>query len=99
MIDVEIVELTGGAVAAKFLGPLLTPSLFEEPGKLFEVMVYPGQTHGWDVANRGAHTPAVDGECGRAMNVYNQFPVCRNNATTNDMRIKIEGFVRQTQSQ
>ena len=38
MIDVEIVELTGGAVAAKFLGPLLTPSLFEEPGKLFEVM-------------------------------------------------------------
>ena len=60
---------------------------------------YPGQTHGWDVANRGAHTPAVDGECGRAMNVYNQFSVCRNNATTNDMRIKIEGFVRQTQSQ
>jgi hypothetical protein len=41
----------------------------------------------------------VDGECGRAMNVYNQFPVCRSNATTNDMRSKIEGFVRQTQSQ
>ncbi len=59
---------------------------------------YPGQTHGWDVANRGAHTPAVDGECGRAMNVYNQFPVCRSNATTNDMRNRIEDFVRQTQS-
>lgn len=59
---------------------------------------YPGQTHGWDVANRGAHTPAVDGECGRAMNVYNQFPVCRSNATTNDMRNRIEAFVLQTQS-
>jgi hypothetical protein len=67
--------------------------------KAREWVHYPGQTHGWDAANRGAHTPAVDGECGRAMNIYNQFPVCRSNATTNDMRSKIEGFVRQTQSQ
>ena len=57
---------------------------------------YPDQTHGWDVANRGAHSPAVDGECGRAMNVYNQFPVCRSNSTTNDMREKIRSFVRET---
>ena len=54
---------------------------------------YPDQTHGWDVANRGAHTPAVDGECGRAMNIYNQFPVCRSDATTSDMRKKIRAFV------
>ena len=57
---------------------------------------YPSQTHGWDAANRGAHTPAVDGECGRAMNVYNHFPVCRSNATTTDMREKIMSFVRET---
>jgi len=54
---------------------------------------YPDQTHGWDVANRGAHTPPVDGECGRAMNVYNRFPVCRSNATTADMQSKILEFV------
>ncbi|MBM3556717.1 MAG: dienelactone hydrolase [Alphaproteobacteria bacterium] len=54
---------------------------------------YPDQTHGWDVANRGAHTPAVDGECGKAMNVYNNFPVCRSDATTADMRDKIVAFV------
>ncbi len=56
---------------------------------------YPDQTHGWDVANRGAHTPPVDGECGRAMNVYNRFPVCRSNSTTKDMHEKIERFVRE----
>ncbi len=56
---------------------------------------YRDQTHGWDVANRGAHTPAVDGECGRAMNVYNRFPVCRSDATTLDMQQKIEAFVRE----
>lgn len=54
---------------------------------------YPDQTHGWDVANRGAHSPAVDGECGRAMTVYNRFPVCRSNATTEDMRQRIRAFV------
>ena len=54
---------------------------------------YPNQTHAWDVANRGAHTEAVDGECGRAMNVYNRFPVCRSNLTTDDMRARISRFV------
>ncbi len=54
---------------------------------------YPDQTHGWDTANRGAHTPAVDGECGRAMNSYNQFAVCRSDATTSDMRRRIAAFV------
>lgn len=55
---------------------------------------YPDQTHGWDVSNRGAAGTPVDGECGRAMNVYNQFPVCRSNSTTDDMRRRIQGFVR-----
>jgi dienelactone hydrolase len=54
---------------------------------------YPDQTHGWDTANRGAHTPAVDGECGKAMNVYNRFAVCRSDATTNDMRRRIAAFI------
>lgn len=54
---------------------------------------YPDQTHGWDVANRGAAGVPVDGECGKALNVYNQFPVCRSNKTTEDMRSGIRGFV------
>lgn len=54
---------------------------------------YPDQTHGWDTANRGAAGVPVDGECGRAMNVYNKFPVCRSNSTTEDMRKRIQEFV------
>ena len=54
---------------------------------------YPLDTHGWDTANRGAHTPAANGECERAMNVYNHFAVCRNDATTNDMRRRIIKFL------
>lgn len=54
---------------------------------------YPDQTHGWDVANRGAAGMPVDGDCGRAMNVYNRFPVCRSNRTTEDMRQRIRKFV------
>lgn len=56
---------------------------------------YPDQTHGWDVANRGAAGVPIDGDCGRAMNVYNRFPVCRSNRTTEDMRVRIWEFVRQ----
>lgn len=54
---------------------------------------YPDQTHGWDAANRGAHSPAVDGECGRAMNVYNRFAFCRSDITTANMRKQIVDFV------
>ena len=54
---------------------------------------YPDQTHAWDSANRGAAGVPVDGECGRAMNVYNKFPVCRSDATTNDMRRNIHAFI------
>jgi dienelactone hydrolase len=54
---------------------------------------YPHQTHSWDVANRGAHTPAVDGECSRAMNTFNPFLICRSDRTTADMRAHIIAFV------
>ena len=54
---------------------------------------YPDATHGWDTSNRGAHTPSVDGECGKALNVFNQFAVCRSDATTNDMHTKIKAFI------
>ena len=56
---------------------------------------YPDQTHGWDAANRGAAGLPVDGECGKAMNVYNNFPVCRSNATTQNMRERIAQFVNE----
>lgn len=54
---------------------------------------YPDATHAWDTANRGAHSGAVDGECGRAKNIYNRFPTCRSNAATFDMQQKIKHFV------
>jgi dienelactone hydrolase len=56
---------------------------------------YPEATHGWDTSNRGAHTPSVDGECGKALNIYNQFAVCRSNATTNDTHQKIKDFIQK----
>jgi len=58
---------------------------------------YPDQTHGWDSANRGAHSAAIDGECGKAMNVHNRFAVCRSDITTRDMRQRIEAFVAAVQ--
>lgn len=54
---------------------------------------YPDQTHGWDNANRGAHTPAVDGECHRAMNEFKHFEVCRSDKTTEAMHQAIIDFV------
>lgn len=57
---------------------------------------YPDATHGWDAANRGAGAPAVDGDCGRAKNVYNRFAVCRSDSTTFDMQDKIKKFVSET---
>jgi hypothetical protein len=54
---------------------------------------YPDATHGWDVANRGAHSPAVDGECGNALNVHHRFPICRSDAVTEDMRTRITAFL------
>jgi dienelactone hydrolase len=54
---------------------------------------YPDATHGWDTSNRGAHTPSVDGECGKALNVLNHFSVCRSDAATNDMHTKIKAFI------
>jgi len=54
---------------------------------------YPDATHGWDSSNRGAHTPSVDGECGKALNVLNHFAVCRSDAATNDMHTKIKTFI------
>jgi len=54
---------------------------------------YPDATHGWDTSNRGAHTPSLDGECGKALNVFNKFAVCRSDAATNDMHAKIKAFI------
>jgi dienelactone hydrolase len=71
------------------------------PSSVFKETVswvhYPDATHGFDAANRGAHTPAVDGECGRAKNVHNHFPVCRSDAATNDMHEKTTQFIRSLQ--
>lgn len=57
---------------------------------------YPDQTHAWDVANSGAGDPPIDGACGRARNIYNQFPTCRSDKTTEDMRTQIREFVSRS---
>jgi dienelactone hydrolase len=68
------------------------------PSNVFEQSAgwthYPTATHGFDTANRGSHTPAVDGECGKAANVYNRFKVCRSDSATFDMQDKVKKFVR-----
>jgi len=56
---------------------------------------YPEATHAWDVSNRGAHTPAVDGQCGSALNVYNHFPICRSDKRTEEMRASIKEFLKR----
>ena len=54
---------------------------------------YSEATHAWDISNRGAHTPSVDGECGKALNTYNHFPVCRSDKRTEQMRVSIKQFL------
>lgn len=54
---------------------------------------FEGATHAWDAANRGPGNTPVDGECERALNVYNRFQVCRNNRYTEITRREIELFV------
>jgi dienelactone hydrolase len=58
---------------------------------------YPDATHGFDIIFKGMlkdNPPDYDGECVKAMNVYNHFTVCRNNAATEDMHNKIRTMVR-----
>ena len=84
-----VVIFTGGLDDATSISQCAT-SIFRQASAWTH---YPDQTHGWDTANRGAHTPAVDGECNRAMNIYNRFPVCRSDRTTADMRARIAAFI------
>ncbi len=56
---------------------------------------YPKQTHGWDIPTEGAGNPSVDGKCVSATNTFLRFPVCRSDATTEDMRRRIIKFVAE----
>jgi dienelactone hydrolase len=58
---------------------------------------YPDATHAFDAIFKGGlQEPPVDndGKCMRALNVYNRFPICRDNAATDDMRRAIRTMVR-----
>ena len=104
-----------GSLAQPALGPYVAPVIVFTGGRDTATPIQPcdravftraaqwhhyaDQTHGWDTANRGAHTPAVDGECGKAMNVYNRFAVCRSDATTSDMRRRIAAFIDGLETQ
>jgi len=68
------------------------------PSRVFKKTVkwthYEDATHAFDVSNRGAHTPSVDGECGNALNTYNRFAICRSDKATSDMYTKIKEFIK-----
>jgi dienelactone hydrolase len=54
---------------------------------------YPGATHGFDIEFLGRLGQNTDGECVRALNIYNRFAVCKNDAVTQDMRDKVRSMV------
>lgn len=85
----EVIIFTGGKDTA-------TPP-FQCPSKVFsdsfKWIHYPEATHAWDTSNRGALVDAVDGECSKALNIYNHFPICRSNQRTNEMRNSIKDFL------
>ena len=56
---------------------------------------FEGATHSWDSPSGGIGKPGVDGDCSKALNKYNQFPVCRNNKYTEIMRSDILAFVER----
>jgi acetyl esterase/lipase len=43
---------------------------------------FPQATHAYDSPNRGIGRAAVHGECAKAANVYNRFPVCHDAEVT-----------------
>ena len=58
---------------------------------------YPDATHAFDAIFKGGlQDPPVnnDGQCTQALNVYNRFAICRDNAATDDMRSKVKTLVR-----
>jgi len=61
---------------------------------------YPNATHGFDVPffNKASKNINIDGECVRAMNIYNRFLVCRDNAATEDMFSKVKTMVNMLSS-
>ena len=56
---------------------------------------FEGATHSWDSPSGGIGKPGVDGDCSKALNKYNQFPVCRNNKYTEIMRSDILAFIER----
>jgi dienelactone hydrolase len=59
---------------------------------------YPLGTHAWDTANRGWHTPAKDGECSNALNIYNKFIMCHSRSITEDVYGKIKNFIKSVEN-
>ena len=58
---------------------------------------FEGATHAWDTPSGGVGQPGVDGKCSKALNVYNQFAICRNNQYTDITRNEIVAFVKRHQ--
>ena len=54
---------------------------------------YPGATHGFDVPFFNRPNTNIDGECTRALNIYNKFLVCRDDVATADMFNKVKTMV------
>jgi dienelactone hydrolase len=58
---------------------------------------YPQATHAFDAVFKGMLQDPPrngDGECTQALNIYNRFAICRDNAATDDMRDRIKTLVQ-----
>jgi len=100
---------SNGSSYAPTLGPYYNPVIIFTGGKdaatpkercdksIFtqatEWIHYPEATHAFNTTNRGLKQRAVDGDCDRALNIYNKFLVCRDDKATYDMRKNIVKFV------
>jgi dienelactone hydrolase len=59
---------------------------------------YPQATHAFDAVFKGGLQDPPrngDGECTQALNIYNRYAICRDNAATDDMRGWIKRLVQQ----
>lgn len=85
-----LLVFTGGNDKATPLSECSIPKSFKTAEKWVH---FEDATHAWDVANRGAWNPPIDGQCDMAQNNVRPFSICRSNKYTQMMRDEIRAFL------
>ena len=73
-----VLVFTGGKDEATPLSQCDTDTVFKDT----QWKHFPQATHAYDSPNRGVGRDAVHGECSKAVNIYNRFPVCHDAEVT-----------------